>query len=219
MRTESIEMERYVKSLIERGENQHLDFKFEISNAKKMAKTFSAFANTQGGKLLIGVKDNGKISGVKTEEEAYMAESAAHVFCRPAVKFIMKKWIVEGKTVLEVEIPFSEKRPHYAKDDKGEWIAYVRVADQNIRASRILVNVWKNEGKKSGAWLNYGREEKILMEYLSQNDRISVSKFIKIARTNRPTAEKILVNLVLMKVVLMETNENAVYFMLRNRNN
>ncbi|HEX2395078.1 MAG TPA: ATP-binding protein, partial [Bacteroidales bacterium] len=119
MRSDVTAAARYVKDLIKQGENQQLDFKFEISNARKMAKTFSAFANTEGGKLLIGVKDNGKISGIRSEEEAYMAESAAHVFCKPAVDYNLKKWIVEGKSILEVEIPTSRKRPHYAKDEKG----------------------------------------------------------------------------------------------------
>jgi predicted HTH transcriptional regulator len=217
MRTDFNEADRYVKRLIERGENQQLDFKFEISNARKMAKTFSAFANTEGGKLLIGVKDNGRISGVRSEEEAYMAESAAQVFCRPAVDFSMKKWVVEGKNVLEVEIPTSKNRPHFAKDERGEWIAYVRVGDQNIRANRVLVKVWKNERRK-GVWLKYGKEEKALMDFLAENENITLSGFTRIARTNRLRAERILVKLILMKVIDVEITEKAVFFRLNPLN-
>jgi len=219
MRTDTNEADRYVKSLIEKGENQQLDFKFEITNAKKMAKTFSAFANTIGGKLLIGVKDNGKISGVRSEEEAYMAESAAQLFCKPEVKFSIKKWVVEGKCILEVEIPTSRSRPHFAKDEKGEWIAYVRVGDQNIKANRILVNVWKNEGKKHGVLINYGKEEKTLIDFLNGNERISLTRFIKIARTNRERAERMLVKLILMKVIDLEITEQTVFFKLNRLKN
>jgi predicted HTH transcriptional regulator len=217
MRNDVNEAVQYVKSLIKKGENLRLDFKFEISNAKKMAKTFSAFANTSGGILLIGVKDNGKISGIKSEEEAYMAESAAHVFCKPAVIFQLKKWEIEGKSVLEIEVPVSKNRPHFAKDENGSWIAYVRVDDQNLKANSILVNVWKGEGKKSGIWLNYGKEEKALIDYLSEYPTISLSKFIKIAKTNRSRAERILVNLILMKVIELETTDKAVYFKLKGK--
>ena len=56
----------YIHALIAEGEHQQQDFKFEISDARKIAKTLSAFANTDGGKLLIGVKDNGKIAGVRS---------------------------------------------------------------------------------------------------------------------------------------------------------
>ena len=62
----------YIHTLIAEGEHQQQDFKFEISDARKIAKTLSAFANTDGGRLLIGVKDNGKIAGVRSEEEKYI---------------------------------------------------------------------------------------------------------------------------------------------------
>ena len=73
----------YIHALIAEGEHQQQDFKFEISDARKIAKTLSAFANTDGGKLLIGVKDNGKIAGVRSDEEQYMIEAAAGLYCSP----------------------------------------------------------------------------------------------------------------------------------------
>ena len=44
-----------IEELIAQGEHQQLDFKFEVSDSKKIARTLSAFANTDGGRLLIGV--------------------------------------------------------------------------------------------------------------------------------------------------------------------
>ena len=73
--------------MIAEGEHQQQDFKFEISDARKIAKTLSAFANTDGGRLLIGVKDNGKIAGVRSEEEKYMIEAAAQLYCIPEVEY------------------------------------------------------------------------------------------------------------------------------------
>ena len=75
----------YIYKLIEEGEHQQQDFKFEISDARKIAKSLSAFSNTDGGRLLIGVKDNGKIAGVRSEEEIYMIEAAAKLYCQPQV--------------------------------------------------------------------------------------------------------------------------------------
>ena len=77
----------YIHALIAEGEHQQQDFKFEISDARKIAKTLSAFANTDGGRLLIGVKDNGKIAGVRSEEEKYMIEAAAQLYCIPEVEY------------------------------------------------------------------------------------------------------------------------------------
>jgi predicted HTH transcriptional regulator len=214
MKTAITEPAHYIKGLIQEGEHRQLDFKFEISDAKKIARTFSAFANTVGGRLLIGVKDNGRISGVRSEEEAYMAESAAHLFCKPAVDFDIKKWVIEGKCVLEVIIAASKRRPHYAKNDDGQWIAFVRVGDQNIKANRILLNVWKSELGSKGVLVNYGKEERALIDYLSQNDRITMNRFMKVARIDRFQAERILTNLILINVISMELTEKAAFYSL-----
>lgn len=53
--------EHPIKSLISKGEGVDLDFKQEIQNPRKIAKSMVSFANTQGGILLIGVRDNGSI--------------------------------------------------------------------------------------------------------------------------------------------------------------
>ncbi len=212
MKTDTQKAGQYINALIQLGENQRLDFKFEISDAKKMARTFSAFANTDGGKLLIGVKDNGRITGIRSEEEIYMAESSAHLYCKPAVEYHIRKWFVEGRCVLEIDIPASAAKPHFAPNDAGEWIAYVRVGDQNLQANSILVDFWKSQGKQRAVLLNYGKEEKMLMSYLKENERISLSKFTKIARIGKEDAEKILINLLLLKVIQMEITEKGVYF-------
>ena len=50
---------RYLLSLIREGEHQQQDFKYRVADACKLAKSVSAFANTDGGRLLIGVRDDG----------------------------------------------------------------------------------------------------------------------------------------------------------------
>ena len=97
-------MNKYIKNLISQGEHQQLDFKYEISDSKKIARTFSAFANTEGGKILIGVKDNGIITGIRTDEEYYMIDSAC-LFCKPEIKYKAKKWCIEGRWILEIKMP------------------------------------------------------------------------------------------------------------------
>lgn len=85
----------YIQKLISEGEHVCQDFKFAISDARKIAKSLSAFANTQGGRLLVGVKDNGKIAGVRSEEEIYMIDAAAQMYCQPPVKlenYIYIRW-------------------------------------------------------------------------------------------------------------------------------
>ena len=116
--------QKYLKSLIAQGEHQELDFKFEISDARKIARTLSAFSNTSGGRLLVGVKDNGRIRGIRSDEEYYMVESAASLYCKPEVQFETRNHSIEGKSVLEIYIPPVDHKPVYAQDEEKRWMAY-----------------------------------------------------------------------------------------------
>ena len=60
-----------LKKLILAGEGVDLDFKKTITFHHKIAKTMVAFANNKGGKILIGVMDDGTVKGVKNEEFPY----------------------------------------------------------------------------------------------------------------------------------------------------
>ena len=119
----------HIAKLISEGEHQLLDFKFEISDARKIARSFSAFANTDGGRLLIGVKDNGQIAGIRSEEEYFMLDAAANIYCDPPVPFEYKQWHLEGKQVLEVIIPRSDQKPHFVLEKEDKRLAYIRSGD------------------------------------------------------------------------------------------
>lgn len=204
----------YIQKLIAQGEHQQLDFKFEIADSRKIAKTFVAFANTDGGKLLIGVKDNGVIAGVRSEEEKYMAEAAARMYSSPNVKFDYKEWMVDGKKVLEVAIPKGNERPYYAHNEDGKWKVYIRVEDQNILANKVLINAWKRKSRPEGTYVNYTDKEKLILEYLEENDTITLSKFRKIAKISAYKAENILTNFLALDIIEIEISEKQVLYRL-----
>jgi predicted HTH transcriptional regulator len=191
----------YIKRLITEGEHQQLDFKFEISDSRKIAKTLVAFANTDGGKLLIGVKDNGNIAGVRSEEEYYMVEAAANMYCKPRISFEVRKWTVDGKAVLEVNIPKSEEIHHYAEVEPNKWLAYVRIKDENILANNIHLKVWKNRQQERGIFIEFSLKEKVLLKYLETYPSISISKYCKMGLVSRQTAENIIANLITLGLI------------------
>jgi hypothetical protein len=207
-------MLHHITKLIAEGEHQQLDFKFEIADAHKIARTLVAFANTDGGRLLIGVKDNGVLAGVRSEEEYYMVETAAKMYCKPAIDFSVKEWNLNKKTILEVIILKSSVRPHYAQQKEGDWLAYHRVKDQNFPANRVLLRVWKLESAPKGVYLKFTDPEKFLLEYLETNSSITISKFIRLAGISRNKAESILVRFLLLKILQMNFTENLTYFTL-----
>lgn len=189
-----------------------LDFKFEIADFRKIARTLVAFANTDGGRLLIGVKDNGSIAGMRSAEEFYMIEGAARMYCRPEVSFKIKEWDVDRKKVLEVIIEPSAERPHMACDKDDRWMAYIRKGDQNLLANSILLKVWQREKSFKGTMVRFAEPEKKLLEYLESRPSVTVTKFQRIARISRMKAETILVNFIMLKIVeIVFSEKGAVY--------
>jgi predicted HTH transcriptional regulator len=204
----------YIQKLIEQGEHQQQDFKFEISDSRKIAKTFVAFANTDGGKLLIGVKDNGAIKGIKSMEEFYMAEAAATMYSKPEIEFGSREWNVEGKKILVITIPPGDSKPYYAEDDNGKWLAYVRVHDQNILANRVWINAWRRKQNPVGTIINYTENERLLLEYLEDNDFITVAKYKSISGLSRYKAENILTNFLSLDLIEIVFSEKSVVYRL-----
>ncbi len=209
-------MSSYLYKLIEEGEHQQQDFKYCINDSKKIAKSLSAFTNTHGGRLLIGIKDNGKIAGISSDEEFYMVESAAKIYSKPQINFTTKQWNIEGKTVLEITVGPSPAKPHFAKDENGKWLAYIRVNDENFLAHKIQLEVWKKEKSKKGIYFTYSDDERFLIEYLQKNNSISFSKFMRLAQLSRTRAEEILSNFVIIDIIKMSTTHNGTVFTLNN---
>lgn len=133
----------YIRALIAEGEHVRQDFKFEVSDSRKIARSLSAFSNSEGGRLLIGVKDNGRIAGVRSEEEMYMVEAAARVYCRPEVEVEMKVYRPEGRQVLVASVQPAPLKPVMVREEDGRMLAYVRIADENILATAVHIGVWR----------------------------------------------------------------------------
>jgi hypothetical protein len=207
----------YIHSLIEEGEHQQLDFKFEISDARKIARTLSAFSNTDGGRLLIGVKDNGRITGVRSEEEFYMVESAASLYCKPEVVFETRNHQVEGKNVLEIYIPQVGRKPVYARDQDNRWMAYIRVADENILANIIQLEVWKEAFKERGKLLEFTRKEELLLSYLDKAKGATLSNIQRDIGFRRKVLVPLLTKLVHFDVVDMQFREGKTQFLLKDK--
>jgi len=207
-------VDSYILNRIQEGEHQQLDFKFEISDSRKIAKTLVAFANTDGGTLLIGVKDNGKLAGVRSDEEYYMVEGAAHLYSKPDVVFKSRKWVVSGKTILEIIVPRGGQVPYFAQTEPGKWQAYVRVKDENILASGIHMKVWKIKTSDRGILIGYSGKIKKLMDYFSVHETISVTHFSKLAFISQYDAGNIIAHLVYFGILEMVYSEKHFIFRL-----
>lgn len=203
-----------ILNLISRGEGDMLDFKKEITSEVKIAKSIVAFANHHGGTLLVGVNDDGSISGVKAEEEKFMLERASGFYCVPPLDLIIHEWSLKGKVVLEVLVPEGRDKPYYALDESGKKWVYVRQGDQSLLASKVVVEVLKRQHSSRPALIKYTAVEKSLMDYLAQHRRITLKEYCKLVNISRWRAMRILVNLTAVGVIRVHDTEKPEYYTL-----
>ena len=205
--------DKHIQNLIEEGEHQLLDFKFEISDSRRIARSLAAFANTDGGRLLVGVKDNGAIAGVRSDEEIHMIEAAAEMYCQPKVSYTTEEWEINGKTVLEVIIPKDDKEKHKAPDNQGNYKIFVRVKDENIVADPILLKVWKKQRSKRVTMITFTEPEMTLLHYLSEHPSITLEEFMALTPIiNKKRAENILIDFILIGTIKMKITSHGTYF-------
>lgn len=206
----------YIQKLISEGEHIHQDFKFAISDARKIAKSLSAFANTEGGRLLVEVKDNGKIAGVRSEEEIYMVEAAATLYCRPEIELETHIYHIEGKDVLEVQINESTQKPIYALDENNHPWAYVRIKDENILGNPIHLNIWKHDREEKKVIITYTQREQQVLTILKQQGALTLGQCSKLTRMNRKQISRLLADFIRFGLVEQYFEEHTFYFRLKD---
>ncbi|MDE7388152.1 MAG: ATP-binding protein [Muribaculaceae bacterium] len=182
-----------IERLIAEGEHECQDFKFTISDARKIARSLSAFANHKGGRLLIGVKDNGTVAGVRSEEDVYMIETAASTYCRPEPEVTFKAYRAgeEGNAtvvVAEVARANPEGEMVCVREADGRLCAYVRVADENILAPDLMVRARSAASAMTGMLLTPGGPEMEVLDTLRRLGPSLPEKLLRTVRVSRPAA-------------------------------
>ena len=216
---------RYLLSLIREGEHQQQDFKYRVSDACKLARSVSAFANTDGGRLLIGVRDDGRLCGVRSEEEIFMMHQAAYKYCRPQPSISFDTYRIDGRTIVVCTVPPSLKRPVCAIDTpdptkafgqteppKERRRAYIRIKDENIVASPVHLALWREAQKPRGSMMTYDDEVHRLLS--SMEGRKPLSQVVRLSRLPRPKVITLLARLVHFGVVRCEYCDQQFLFSL-----
>ena len=176
---------QYLQQLIAQGEHQQQDFKYKVMDAEKLARSVSAFANTDGGRLLIGVRDDGHISGIRSEEEIYMMYSAAYKYCEPQPSIHFDTLHAEGRNVVIATVPPSPQKPVFALTAEGKRRAYIRIHDENILASPVHLDIWRQETSRQGALMHYSDDEAHLLSTLREHPSVTLNQTVRHARLPR----------------------------------
>jgi predicted HTH transcriptional regulator len=200
-----------LRQLVRQGEGQQLEFKLKSNHPDKIMKEVVAFANSDGGKLLIGVADDKELIGLKyPDEDEYIISKSIEKFIFPKINYRLEKIRLDNeKEVLIYDILASENKPHFL-DLKGipdERKIFVRSDDKSIQASKEVKEILKGNKKDKNYKFAYGEKENMLIKYLDLNKEITLSKFSDLAQISKKIASRTLVLLVLAGVLKVNPNE------------
>jgi len=202
-----------INKLAQQGEGLKVEFKKKAAFPEKIVREIIAMANTEGGVLMIGVDDDGTVSGQRfIEEEVFVMEKAISELVRPELEYGVEVIKLNAKKGVAVfQIPKSQQRPHYILDQTRKR-AFVRVADRSIQASKEMWEILKRDKKQQDMVFTYGEKETVLMKALAENGKITLKDFQDLAKLPRFLASKTLVRLVLANVIQIVPQEKEDFY-------
>ncbi len=190
---------RELRKIARRGENQRVEFKKKLAHPEKVVREVVAFANAEGGHLLLGVDDDGQLSGLDhPDDDEYMMSKAIDELCKPSVRYQVEVIpINDSKSVLHYEVFAGDAKPYYAFLQKHHRLgkAYVRIGDRSVQASKELRKTLQKERSTQGRAFSYGEFEKAMIKYLGINDHITLSKFCELTKLSIEEASHIVIKL------------------------
>lgn len=201
-----------IPDLITQGEGSRLEFKSTISTAARIARTLCAFANTGGGTLLIGVDDDGKIAGVRSEVgEMHKIEQATDFLVEPPLTISYRSVWVSGKLVLVIDVPESTDKPHYALDEQHHHrTIYVRAKDKSVPTNKLIL-----EHEPADKALLRSPNVKTLLQFLRKNEHITADRMAKLVNISDYRASKLLRQLTEQGLLLMIDKPRPARFTLK----
>ncbi len=101
-----------LRDLIAQPEGEELEFKSSVPDPKRLSTILSAFANTNGGHLIIGVEEPGQIVGVRDPHLARSRIEQALKHISPALRPRIEIIPLDGKPLIVVTIPKGDKVPY-----------------------------------------------------------------------------------------------------------
>ncbi|MBF2759133.1 MAG: putative DNA binding domain-containing protein [Ectothiorhodospiraceae bacterium AqS1] len=126
--------------LIANGENSGVEFKRDDISPEQLAKEAVAFANLQGGRILLGVEDDGSISGIERDDlKRWVMDTVFGHYVHPKiVPFYDETRIDERHSIAVIKVNQGTTKP-YAVRDHGQENIYIRLGS----ASRLATQEYR----------------------------------------------------------------------------
>jgi len=106
-----------IKQLIDKGESESLEFKTSLAELDRGIQELASMANTKGGMVLFGIKDDGEIIGVDVNQKALEKISNKVTYnIDPVIYTEIQTAELDRKKIILISIPKGENPPYLAFD-------------------------------------------------------------------------------------------------------
>ena len=132
--------------IIKSGEGKHVEFKSKLNNIEPFVSSVISFANSDGGRIFVGVNDYGEIIGLKKSEDIISKISNwVSQYCDPRIE--VNTYFSKELGILVVEVPVGDNKPYFLKTGG----CYIRHGATDRLATRVeLENMQTKDSSLSG---------------------------------------------------------------------
>jgi predicted HTH transcriptional regulator len=203
----------HIKNLAAEGENDRVEFKQKLNEPAKFLKEIVAFANLKGGNLLVGVADNGLISGIRDHfEVTAVLEKCIKEQIFPRIHYTEEIiQITSKRSVVFYRIEEGRKKPYYLNPQGSrKGTAYIRYEDQSIQVSRELLRILKEKPKhKDGFTVQLTDLHHEVIRLFKKNKKVTLQYVMDELNIGRRQAGPVLTSLVLTNILHVEPSEKG----------
>jgi ATP-dependent DNA helicase RecG len=184
---------------IKSGESKNVEFKVKLpDDSKKYMKTIVAYANTSGGKIIIGVDDTRNIVGVEPSSVFQIMDKIANAIsdmCAPQIIPDVTFQTIQGKCIVQIEIYPGQNRPYYIRSMGKENGTYIRVAGTSRPVDEAILKdlEYQGAGKSYDEIVNveidYDEKQALklcndIQKYIAESRGLPINRVRKITVTN-----------------------------------
>ena len=171
-----------------------------------------SLANTKGGTIWVGVRDNRTFRSIDPLGEQHRLEQAAEHFCDPPLELEFKVHRIGTYRILEVTVPESLHKPVYSLRDDDQWMVYIRVKDESMLATKTMVEVLERQSMDEPITIELGSKEQFLLDYLNEHPHITLKEYSDLMNLGLRRARRIVVNLLAAGLIRVKYKDKEEYY-------
>ena len=170
-------------------ESSTLEFKRALPKNDQIVKTVIGFSNQSGGKLIVGVADDGTIVGIPENEATSAVEYLNHSIYSASTPPILPDvytQTIDEKTLLIIEVSSGSNKPYFRKQEGLENGTYIRLGRSTVKATIDLIDElkWQAHGKSFDCMPVYRTDvddldDKKIEEFLEKREERDSKKITK----------------------------------------